>query len=673
MNTDNYDVVVVGATPGGIAAAVRTARENLETLLVAYNQHLGGMMTGGLSYTDTLTTKARAPLLKEFFSSVREHYLETYGKDSQQFEYCENGYIFEPHVAEQTFEELVDEPSLTIVRGYHPSTVERDGKEVTSAEFEPFDGEDDPYRVTGDVFIEGTYEGDLMATAGAEYRIGRESRSEYDEQFAGRIFTQMRGDRYYPIAAVGDGDDSASEERRGPLDVPPEKCQGELDLIPHPAGLTEIYPETTGVGDDAIQAYNYRLCLSNDPENRRLPDKPEGYDRIEYLSELEDIEESGLGAHIRLRKLPNDKADLNTADLPGENHDYPEADWEKRSEIEQEHRKHVLGLLYFLQNDDEVPDDIQADAREWGLAADEFTDNDNFPWQLYVREARRLEGRETFTENDARHAPDLDRAPIYEHSVAIAEYPLDSHACNDETQAGSRPEGFFFASQVTRPAQLPYETLLPKGIDNLLVPVPLSATHVAYGTVRLEPTWMHIGESAGVAATIALQSDEAPASIDRDHLRRRLVDSDVMISFFNECDMATEADWLPAVQYLGTEGYFTSYDARPDDALDHSTAKMWAERTANLAADEACPATAFARELENTDEANDSVTETEFLTLLKRAFDRQEREDTGQFPTTSHSDGFSRGDACELIVEVLESTTESPEAQTLLVSPSESR
>ncbi|WP_224337023.1 FAD-dependent oxidoreductase [Haloprofundus halobius] len=655
---DSVDVAVLGGTPGGIAAAVRAARDGVETLLISYNRHLGGMMAGGLSYTDTLIQKPRAPILQEFFDAVRDHYAESYGEDSKQYEFCEGGYIFEPHVAEELFDRLVDdEPNLTVLRAYRPISAERTGRTVQSLRIEPFDPQTgkrrdgDERRVGADVFVEATYEGDLAATVGVPYRVGRESRSEHDEQFAGRLFTGIRGDRFYPREAVGNEDDSAPADRRGPLDVAPEKQQGELDLTPHPAGLTEIFPGSTGEGDDAIQAYNYRLCLSRDPENRRRPEKPANYDREEFLSELPEIETSGLRSYLLLRYLPNEKADMNSADLPGENHDYPEADWERRAEQARRHREYALGLLYFLQNDEAVPEAIRDDAREWGLAADEFEDTDNFPWQLYVREARRIEGRYTFTENDARHAPGLDRTPVHADSVAVAEYPLDSHACHEERQLGSQPEGFFYASQVTRPSQIPYRAMLPRGVDNLVVPVPLSATHVAYGTIRLEPTWLHIGESAGAAAALAVETGDAPAALDSSRVQRRLADSGVSLSFFNDIDAETDAAWTPAVQYLATKGFFAGYDARPSESLSRPVADAWISAAAELREESVVDASALARRLPTSDsvDADDSVTADAFATELSDAL-----EDDVSLPDAVGGDApISRGNACLVVYRAL--------------------
>ncbi len=583
MTEIQSEVAVIGATPGGIAAAVRAAREGRKVTLFTYNAHLGGMMASGLSYTDTLTKKARSSILEEFVTAVHDHYVSTYGEDSDQVRRCEDGYVFEPHVAEQTFDRMVgDTESLSVYWEYRPESVVRDGRTIEAIGLRKPD-EDKSLHLKADVFLEATYEGDVLATAGVDYRIGREGRREFNEQFAGHLFTGARGDRYYPAEAVGvDTDATVPPDILGPLDVPPEKQQGQLDLIPHPAGLTEIHAGSTGVGDAAIQAYNYRLCLTNDPDNRRRPEKPPDYDPDRYRENLDEIVDQGLQGYLLLRALPNEKADMNSADLPGENHEYPEADEERRKEIAERHRNHALGLIYFLQNDEHVSEELQSAAREWGLARDEFIDNDNFPWQFYVREARRLDGQYVFSESDARIAPGTDRAPVHNDAIAIAEYPLDSHACHDDRAPNGRPEGFFYASQVTRPSQVPYRSLLPKKVDNLLVPVPLSATHVAYGTIRLEPTWMHIGEAAGLAASLSVDHETPPSSIDVSTLQRRLVDQGTMLTFFNELDMESETSWVEAVQFLGTKGFFDSYHANPDESLDVETAQHWATTAEQL-------------------------------------------------------------------------------------------
>jgi hypothetical protein len=657
---ESHDVAVVGGTPGGIAAAVRAAREGNDTLLAAYHDHIGGMMASGLSYTDTLTMKARAPVLEEFVAGVRDHYRERYGEDSEQYAYCEDGYVFEPHVAEQVFERLVeDEGSLTVRRGVAVAGVERNGDSLDAVSLSPLDS-GTAFTVESDVFVEATYEGDLAAAAGVPCRIGREDSAAHGERFAGRLFTSGRTDQYYPRAAVGDVDNTAPPDRRGPLATPPEQQQGDLDLIPHPCGLTELLPESTGEGDDAVQAYSYRLCLSRDPETRRRPEKPDGYDRSEYLGVVDSVAESGLRRYLTLRYLPNGKADMNAADMPGESHAYPEAGWERRQEIADRHRRHALGLLYFLQNDDAVPESVRAEAREWGLAADEFTDNDNFPWQLYVREGRRIDGRYTFSEGDARHARGLDRTPVHDDSIAVAEYPLDSHACRTETQPGSWGDGCFYASQVTRPSQVPYRSILPEGVDNLLVPVPLSATHVGFGTIRLEPTWMHIGESAGVAAALARTENTSPAVLQAERVQRALLDRDVMLSFFNEFDAATDEPWGSAVQYLGTKGFFGSYDARPADPLTERVAGRWARLAAQLAAGGRPDATATARQVCADAADGAPVSPAELTQTLRTAFESRGLEpalDTTDVRSFS-TGAVTRGEACRVVYDLLATPSE---------------
>lgn len=652
-NTESYDVVVIGGTPGGIASAVRSAREGCKTCLVTYRDHLGGMMASGLSYTDTLTMKQRSPIFEEFVQSVREHYHDEYGSDSRQYEYSENGYIFEPHVAETIFDNLVEsEPDLAVKSMYYPTTATRSNCHLRTVTIESFD-DDTTVTLEATTFVEGTYEGDLAATAGVPYRIGRESREEHGEQFAGRLFTQVRGDKYYPREAVGNVNNDAPPDRRGPLDTPVEKRQGELDLIPHPAGLTEIFPRSTGEGDDAIQAYNYRLCLTNNPDNRRYPEKPDVYDRSEYLAALDAIENDGFRSYFRLRYLPNEKADMNTANLPGENHDYPESGWEKRNEIATRNRNYALGLLYFLQNDDAVPADIQQSVREWGLATDEFTDNDNFPWQLYVREARRLEGRYMFTEADGRYAKGIERAPINHDAIAIAEYPLDSHGCTSEKQLGSGRDGNFYASQITRPAQVPYRSILPIGLDNLLVPVPLSATHVAFGMIRLEPTWMHIGEAAGFAAALALERNTPPATLDITVLQRTLVEHGTMLSFFNEFDMDTQDTWTEPIQFLGTKGFFNSYNATPDKPLSKSAAKHWARSLATLIDGELENPTARARRLPSEETSNQPITGVEFIELFKSELKRSDINPDRVQSDKQSEEPISYGTAAIIVYDIL--------------------
>jgi hypothetical protein len=646
------DTLVVGATPGGIAAAVRAAREGSETVLVARGDHVGGMMASGLSYTDTQTTKTRAPILERFVEGVRQHYLETYGPESSQYERCEDGYVFEPRVATTQFESLLEESLLTVERNRRPEHVERRNRTVGAVGFTGTNGASD-LSVSADAVVDATYEGDVAALAGVPYRVGRESRAAFDEQFAGRLFTRGRSDGYYPIEAVGSEDNAVPADSRGPFDVPPECREGALDQLPHPYISAEIAAGSTGEGDDAVQAYNYRVTLTTDPANRRRPEEPPDYDRTDYLDSLGDVAtaEDVRGA-LGVRPVPNQKADMNAADLPGENHAYPEADHERRAAIAERHRRHSLARLYFLQHDESVPEPAREEARRWGLPLDEFTDNDNFPWQLYVREARRIEGRDTFTESDGRVAPGIDRTPVHADAIAIAEYPMDSHACTTDTAPGASDEGFFFASSVTRPSQIPYRAILPRGVDNLLCPVALSATHVGFGTIRLEPTWMHVGEAAGMAAALGIDQGAPAADVDVDRLQRRLLERGHMLSYFNGFDAGSDAEWAPAVQYFGTKGFFAGYDAATEEALSVPLATAWIDAAAALAADSPPPdPTDVARSLPTSTEG--TLTVSAFLDRVETALGSRFSAGTPSSVTTT-GDAITRGGACRVLYEALE-------------------
>lgn len=587
-SSPDFDLVVVGATPGGIACAVRGAREGLRVLLTQYNRHIGGLWSNGLGATDTQFSGRRAPLYSEFCDRILSRYRERYGRDSAQYRaviaktharYSSTGpqsaadthsahaaptdlpdcyygkFNFEPHMAEQVLDEMVAaEKGLTLWLDCTPAAVEQEGRAIRAVRFEI--AGDAPRRATARVFADCTYEGDLLALAGAPYHVGRECRADFGEPHAGRIFTALH---------------FATKDEVG---YPRDAVEGRLNLEPYEAISQQIFAGSTGEGDGKVQAYTFRLCLSNDPANRVMPERPVDYDREIYLQMRNRW---SLGSAI-----PNGKLKWNTSNLPGGNWEYPEADWPRRREILRRHRDHALGFLWFLQHDEAVPESLRQRAREYGLAKDEFGDNGHVPWEVYVREARRLRGRYVFKEMDGTIAPGLRRAPIHRDSIAITEWGMDSHSVSMEMVAGSRREGKILLTELTRPGQVPWRCLLPPKHDNLLVPVCLSATHVGWGTIRLEPTWMHIAESAGVAAAMAVREGVAPAAVKVSRLQRRLVESGVMIAFFNDFDMATHATWVPAVQYLGAKWFYASYDARPLDPLDARTAAIWAGIAADL-------------------------------------------------------------------------------------------
>jgi hypothetical protein len=592
-STDETDVLIYGGTAPALVAAVRAAREGLSVLLVTPTRLLGGALPS-LGAVETHYRGVRAPLLQEFITRVEEYYHHHYGADSEPAKVSRSGMMitFEPHVAERILcEWITAEPRIRWRPNLVPEHAVREGACLRAVHFQSTEG-GAPQRLAANVFVEGSYEGDLMAIAGAEFRVGREARTEFSEPRAGKVFTRWRNGAH-PRAAA----------------------EGRLNLVTAKATTSDVLPGSTGQGDDNIQSYSYRLCLTDDPANQRLLDAPPpGYDRERFapilLSPAEkerlalpfhhrfliyDLREMVARDHIfHGHALPNRKRSWNATNLTGGGKRYPTANLAERRAIELAHREHALGLLYFLQHDAGMPDDIRAQARAWGLARDEFVEHDNFPPQLYVREARRLVGRSTFTELDALSVRPLDghtlddnsepRAPVHADAIGITEFSLDSLACTTERLpgAGALCDGQLFQMEVSRPGQVPFGVLLPRAIDNLVVVTTVSATHVGWGTIRQTPTLMQLAESAAWAIVLAARAKIAPAALETGPLQRHLVEHGIMISFFNDLDMSCREPWLPAVQFFGTRGFFTGYDARPTELLDRDTAEEWRRRAAGV-------------------------------------------------------------------------------------------
>ncbi len=590
VNGKSYDLVVIGGTPGGIACAVRAAREGLSVLLTQHNRHIGGMLANGLMQWDALYGGPRSPIFDEYAAMIGGHYRDTYGENSAQYaqaRYAQTHYPmsrFEPGVAEHLFNRLVSaEKNITALLSHYPLNITRKGALLQTLTLREY-GTTNDIRVTGGIFADATYEGDLAALAKVPYRVGREGREEYGEPHAGKIFTNIL-------------------RELGPKDV----LEGKLNLHSYAHKQGTIDPTSPQTADRAIQAYNHRFCLTDEDGNRRLPDKPPGYKREEYVG----YNRLGMGAGNL-----NGKGLFNSALLPGENHNYPEADWPTREKIIGRHKNFALGLMWFLQNDGSVPPAKREAYRRIGLPIDEFPDNDNLPYELYVREARRIVGRHVFTEHDNRPAPGIGRTPVHPDSIAITDWPMDSHDCTWDRSPGYAHDGKLILTEESRPAQVPYRSLLPQGIDNLLVPVCLSATHVAWGAVRLEPVWMQTGEAAGFAAALARKQKTTPAKLDADLLVRTLIARGQLVSFFNDLSVADRQPWAAAAQYFGTKGFFADYDVNPDAPLSKATAKIWSGGLAKLRAGALDP-NALARALADADRAGATpITEAEFDAML---------------------------------------------------------
>lgn len=477
------DVVVYGATAGGAVAAIAAANSGAEVILVEPGRYVGGMVTGGLGATDFGKKDVIGGMAREFFVRLGRHYGEPVS------------WFFEPHVATEAFRAWLDEAGVKVHFGQAVKRVAKEGARIRA--FETVQGN----RYTARVFIDGGYEGDLMARAGVSYTWGREGSEQYGESLAGRLAEC----KYHQFGVKV----SPYDEKGGLL---PLVYGGE--------------PGKPGEGDRKVQAYNFRLCLSDLKENQVPFPKPGNYDpnRYELLRRyLAARPEIKLAECLNIKSMPNHKTDINnngpiSTDYIGGSWEYPEADYARRAEIVEEHKQYVLGLLYFLANDASVPRPLQEEVNGWGLAKDEFVDNGHWPHQMYVREARRMVGAFVMTEADAREQttkPD---------SIGMGSYNIDSHHVQRiPTEDGGVINEGDMQIKVS-PYEIPYRVLTPKveECDNLLVPVCVSASHVAYSTLRMEPQYMIMGQAAGTAAAMAVRADRAVQEVDTDALRTQL-------------------------------------------------------------------------------------------------------------------------------------------------------
>lgn len=561
----SFDLVVIGGTPGGIACAVRAAREGLSVLLANHTQHLGGFVTSGAGGWEAPYDGPRSPIYGEMINGAAAYYAKTYGEGSEQHlvsmpSKTSRAHIdrpkIEPRIAEMLFNQMVEkEKSLTVLLGHIVTKAERDGALIQNVTLKPMHGEK-TITVRGKVFADGMYEGDLMAVAGVKTQIGRESRAQYGEKHAGVIYTQERhkepGQRGFPKAAD-----------EGTLNIR-YNSHATADIVEGPQ---------SGEADGSVMAYNYRLVLTRDPKNRIRVEKPANFDLA--------IAKAASGGGF-VPNLPNQKVAWNGGRLIGPQNEYPAADWPTREAISKRYLDGMLMRLWWVQHDPEAPEKDRKQFENYGLAADEFPDNNHAPYEIYVREARRLVGRYVFKEQDNVIAEGIARTTIHADSIAMTDWPVDSVACLPRKAPGGNTDGILFLGEESRPAQVPYRSILANEVDNLLVPVAISASHVGWGSIRLEPVWMQLGESAGFAAALAVKGQKTPARLDPDTLIRKLASSRLMISFFNDVDVTSEVPQVAAAQFFGTKGFFASYDAKLDQPLTEAVKAAWEKGLAEL-------------------------------------------------------------------------------------------
>lgn len=516
MAVHEADIVVYGDTSAAVTSAVQAARMGRSVIVVAPSKHLGGMTSGGLGWTDSGNTKAVGGLAREFYKRVYQEYAKPGAWKSEPRSAYENKgqgtramdddegimWVFEPHVAEAVFDAWIAELDIPVHRDAWLDRDEgvaiEDGRIVSIA---TLDG--GTYR--GKAFIDATYEGDLMAAAGVSYRVGREANAEFGEEWNG-VQTGVLHHRHH-----------FADMAMSPYVVPGDPSSGVLPRI-----STE-HPGEKGAADKKIQAYCYRMCLTNHPENRVPFPKPEGYDANQYALLLRIFEAGWRETFRKFDPLPNLKTDTNnhgpfSTDNIGMNYGYPEGSYEERAAILKEHTTYQQGLVYFIANDPRVPADVREEMAAWGLAKDEFTDTGHWPHQIYVREARRLDGVYVMTEHDCLNKREVPQP------VGMGSYTMDSH----NVQRYITPEGHVQnegdIGVGTKTYRIAFGSIVPKEEEctNLLVPVCVSSTHIAFGSIRMEPVFMLLGQSAATAAVHSLDEKSAVQQIDYGKLRARL-------------------------------------------------------------------------------------------------------------------------------------------------------
>ena len=603
-----FDLAIIGATPSGIASAITAGRKGLTVALISSNDQLGGILSNGLGVMDRLYTGFRSPFFNEISENIINYYVDKYGENSEQVKVCKDTRLtFEPHVAEYVFNNLVEKnKNIKVLKSFIPNKADVKKNEIKSITLNSIINNEE-IKIIAKSYIDASYEGDLIALSGAPYTVGRESREEFNEPHAGRIFS-THGFGAFPL----------------------EAAEGDLNLDTFPVTSQLIFSGSTGEGDKAIQSFTYRVCLTSDPKQKIAIKKPQNYKRENYLGILESEKDSRKKSHklksqlvvnniknykIRGPRIPNDKISWNDGNLPEINHPYPEADYDTRINISNLHKEHALGLLYFFQNDEDVPKKIREESKKWGLPKDEFIDNENFPKEMYVREGRRIRGRYIFSENDASLSSDFERTPIQKDSVAIGDWPMDSHECNANRQAGSLADGKILLSEKTRPSQIPFRTLLPQKIDNLISTFCVSATHVAFGTIRVEPTLIQLGEVAGFASFEALNKKINVADLDLNRLQIKLLESNFEISFFN--DLSHMNNYNESINYLGSKGFFTDYNSNKNKDISKSVAEQWAKGFVKLLDKDFDPNILAKNIYISKKENHISITNNEFIEMIK--------------------------------------------------------
>ncbi len=518
--TKSYDIVIYGGTSAGVAAALQAARMNQTVVLIESGTHLGGLTSGGLGQTDIGNKRAIGGISREFYQRVYQHYL---GKDAwiyqkrEEFRFGSKDWDeekawwqFEPHVAESIFLEMISNTKVPVFYNERldlVNGVEKHDDKISSIRMES------GKIFSGKIYIDASYEGDLMALAGVSYSVGRESNKTYGETLNG---VQTKNAIYHQL--------------RDSVDPYIKPGHPQSGLLP---GIDPLGPGEEGSGDQRLQAYCFRMCLTDAPDNRIPFEKPAGYDPLQYELLLRNFEAGADIVPWNAKDMPNRKTDTNnnrgvSTDYIGQNYQWPEGDYAIREKIFQSHLLYQKGLMWTLANHPRVPPGIRNEVSRWGLSKDEFVNSDHWPHQLYIREARRMIGDYVMTEHNCRGEH------IAPQSIGLAAYTMDSHNVQRyvDKNGQAKNEGDVEVGGFL-PYPISYRSIIPKAEEctNLLVPVCLSASHIAFGSIRMEPVFMVLGQSAAIAASIAIKTNQPLQNIDYEKLREQLKSANQVLSF----------------------------------------------------------------------------------------------------------------------------------------------
>ena len=488
----NIDICVYGGTSAGVIAAYTAALQKKTVVLVKLGFGLGGLSAGGLGFTDIGNKYVVTGLARDFYRRIGQHY----GKFEQ--------WIFEPKVAEAIFLDYIKRSGCRVVYGKRLRKVNKSGTVIQSVELENSNGSSGLVQVKARQFIDCSYEGDLMAKAGVSYTTGRESNAQYKETYNG---VQLREKHQFP-----DGVD--------PYVIPGKPESGLL------WGISAQPLSEAGSGDKKIQAYNFRICLSSDSENQLPIKRPDNYDSTRYellLRYLSVKPAKSLGEILKIDLMPNRKTDINnqgpfSTDMIGMNYNYPDGDYATRANIFQNHVDYTKGLLYFIGHDVRMPVHLREQMLKWGYPKDEYLESQHWTPQLYIREARRMVGEYVMTQANC------EGREIVDDGVGMAAYTMDSHNAQRIVWNGMVKNEGDVQIKGVQPFPIAYRSITPdrKECTNLLVPVCLSASHIAYGSIRMEPVFMVLGQSAAMAASLAINKSVGVQEVSIKSLQQQL-------------------------------------------------------------------------------------------------------------------------------------------------------